>query len=107
MALLTGGLYVALLAVRPAPEAVDPGGGGAHIEHGGAGGAAEMLRMPSLIQRPDAFLNQDDGVHYVAPKISYVQDEAATSCTARNEPFLVINFTKKEFIFLENLETIF
>ena len=61
MALLTGGLYVALLAVRPAPEAVDPGGGGAHIEHGGAGGAAEMFRMPSLIQRPDTFLmNQDD-----------------------------------------------
>ena len=60
MALVTGGLYVTLLAVRPALEAVDPSGGRAHIEHGGAGGAAEVLRVPSLIQRPDTFLNQDD-----------------------------------------------
>ena len=60
MALVTGGLYVTLLAVRPALEAVDPGGGRAHIEHGGAGGAAEVLRVPSLIQRPDTFLKQDD-----------------------------------------------
>ena len=52
-------------------------------------------------------MNQDDGGLYDARKISYVQDEAATGCTARHEPFLVINFTKKEFIFLENLETIF
>lgn len=104
MALLTGGLYVALLAVRPALEAVDPGGGRAHVEHGRAGAAAEMLGVPSLIQRADTFLNQDDGCLYVDSKLSYVQDETATSCTARNEPFLVVNFTKKKFIFLENLE---
>ena len=60
MALVTGGLDVTLLAVRPALEAVDTGGGRAHIEHGGAGRAAEVFRVPSLIQCADTFLNQDD-----------------------------------------------
>ena len=66
MALVAGGLDVTLLAVRPALEAVDPGGGRAHIEHGGAGRAAEVLRMPSLIQSPDTFLNQEYQCLYVA-----------------------------------------
>ena len=64
MTLLTGGLYVALLAVGPTLEAVDAGGGCAHVKHGEAGEAAEVLRVPSLIQGADTFL--DGGFIYFA-----------------------------------------
>ena len=56
MTLLTGGLYVALLTVRPALEAVDAGGGRAHVKHSEAGETAEVLWVPGLIESADTFL---------------------------------------------------
>ena len=56
MTLFAGGLYVALLTVRPALEAVDAGGGRAHVKHGETGETAEVLWVPGLIQSADTFL---------------------------------------------------
>ena len=56
MTLLTGGLYVALLTVRPALEAVDAGRGRAHVKDSEAGETAEVLWVPGLIESADTFL---------------------------------------------------
>ena len=56
MTLLAGGLYVALLTVRPALEAVDAGGGRAHVKDSEAGETAEVLWVPGLIESADTFL---------------------------------------------------
>ena len=56
MTFLAGGLYVALLTVRPALEAVDAGGGRAHVKHSEAGETAEVLWVPGLIESADTFL---------------------------------------------------
>ena len=96
MALVTGDVNVALLAVGPAAVTVDALGGGAHthIEYCHAGLAAEVLWVPGLIQSSDTFLVQSLSLRNISLS-SYAQDESTASCTSGHEPFLVINFAEQ------------